>query len=45
MIQLSDEERNALRKKTYGIHEKYKDTIGPDLLNLFYKELNFKKPL
>ena len=45
MIQLSDEERNALRKKTYGIHEKYKDAIGPDLMNLFYKELNFKKPL
>lgn len=41
----SEAERNSFLKKTYNIHEKYKGVIGPDLLNQFYSELKFKKPL
>lgn len=45
VMKLSEEKRSALLKKTYNIHEKYKTVIGADLVNQFYEELNFKKPL
>lgn len=44
ILELPEAKRNEFLKATYVIHEKYKDTIGDDLLERFYKELNFKKP-
>ncbi len=44
VMNFSEEKRNSFLKVTYNIHEKYKKVIGPDLLEQFYRELNFKKP-
>ena len=44
IITLPPAKRNTIMKATYSIHEKYKDSIGADLLERFYKELNFTKP-
>ena len=41
---LPPEKRNIIKKATYTIHEKYKDTIGTELLDRFYTELNYTKP-
>ena len=44
IIRLPQDKRRTIMKATYPIHEKYKDSIGAELLDRFYKELDFKKP-
>jgi len=41
---LPPDKRDIIMKATYPIHEKYKDSIGAELLGRFYKELNYNKP-
>ena len=38
---LTDEERQAFKDATAPIHKKYKDKIGIDFLERFYKETNY----
>lgn len=41
---VNEQNRAALKKATYPIHEKYKGQIGPEFLDLVYKSVNFQKP-
>jgi len=43
IVSLTPEQREALKKLTSPIHEKYRDTIGAEFLDKFYKEMNFQK--
>jgi tripartite ATP-independent transporter DctP family solute receptor len=42
--QLPDANREALKKATYPVHEKYRGSIGSDYLELVYKTVGYTKP-
>lgn len=41
---LPNTNREALKKATYPVHEKYRSSIGPDYLELVYKTVGYTKP-